>query len=58
MQNAIIRITIDRKTGQQIEQEIIGYEEIDEDAYYRPLVEMLGDRILTSCKEEREKRVG
>lgn len=58
MKVAVVRTTIDKTTGRQINQKTIGYEEIDEDAYYRPLVEMLGDRILTSCKEEREKRVG
>lgn len=52
MQNAIIRITIDRETGQQIEQEIIGYEEIDEDAYYRPLVEVFGKRIIEALRKE------
>lgn len=54
MQAAIMRVTIDR-TGRQLGQKIIGFEEIDEDTYYRPLVEVLGDKILASCKEEQEK---
>ena len=58
MQGAIVRTTVDRKTGRQNSEEVIGHEEVDEDAFYRPLVEILGEGILASCKEEREKRVG
>ena len=36
MQVAIVRTTIDRATGRQISEEIIGYDEIDEDTFYRP----------------------
>ena len=34
--------TIDRHTGQVIKGEIVSVTEMDEDAYYRPLVEVLG----------------
>ena len=57
MQAAIVRTTIDRG-GRQIMERIIIRIEVNEDAFYRPLVEILGEGILASCKEEREKRVG
>lgn len=54
MQVAIVRTTIDRKTGQQIDKQIIGFEEIDEDIYYRPLVEIFGRRILEEYQTQKE----
>ena len=50
MQVAIVRTTIDRATGRQISEEIIGYEEIDEDTFYRPLVEIFGRRVLEALQ--------
>ena len=52
MQVAIMRVTIDR-TGRQLEEKIVGYKEVDEDDYYRPLVEIFGERIL----KERQKAI-
>lgn len=51
MKVAIMRTTVDRKTGEILKEEIKDYEEIDEDTYYRPLVEIYGDRILKEFKE-------
>jgi len=53
MKVGILRITIDRSTGRELDRKIIGYEEIDEDAYYRPLVEMFGKRVLAAMEEGR-----
>lgn len=50
MRVAIVRTTIDRKTGQELNQEVIGTEEIDEDKFYRPLVEIFGKRILEAIR--------
>ena len=50
MHAAIVRVTIDRATGRQLEEQIIGYEEIDEDTFYRPLVEVLGKRVLEALQ--------
>lgn len=55
MQGAIVRTTVDRK-GRQIMERVIDKIDVNEDEFYRPLVEVLGKRILTSCKDE--KRVG
>ena len=54
MQAAIVRVTIDRKTGQQLSERIIGFEEIDEDTFYRPLVEVLGKRVLEALQNKQE----
>lgn len=54
MQAAIVRVRIDRATGRQLEEQIIGYEEIDEDAFYRPLVEVLGKRVLEALQNKQE----
>ena len=45
MKVAHVKTTIDRRTGEVIKREIIGYEEIDEDEYYRSLVEIFWKRI-------------
>ena len=52
MKVAHVKTTIDRKTGEVIKQEITGYKEVDEDEYYRPLVEMYGKRILKEMRKE------
>ena len=44
--------TIDRHTGELKNEEITSYKEVDEDEYYRPLVEMYGDRILAEMRKE------
>lgn len=50
MRVAIVRTTIDRKTGQELNQEVIGTEEIDKDKFYRPLVEVFGSRVLEAIR--------
>lgn len=55
MQVAIVRTTIDRKTGQRLSEKIIGYEEVDEDAYYRPLVEIYGKRVLAALQNDKQE---
>jgi len=54
MKAAIVRTTIDRKTGQKLREGIIGYEEIDEDIFYRPLVEVLGKQVLEALQSKQE----
>lgn len=54
MKVAIVRATIDRKTGQLKSEEVIGYEEVDEDAYYRPLVEIFGKRVLEALQNNKQ----
>lgn len=51
MKVAYIKTTIDRRTSEVKNQEIVGYEEVNEDEYYRPLVEVFWMRI----KKELEK---
>jgi len=55
---AHIRTTIDRHTGEIIQQKVIGYEEVDEDQYYKPLVEILGKRFMeeTGIRKQPEMR--
>lgn len=55
MRVAIVRTTIDRSTGRQVSQEIVGYDDVDEDAYYRPLVEIFGKRILDALESDKQK---
>jgi hypothetical protein len=55
MQVATVRVTFDRKTMQKIGEEIIGYKEMDEDEYYRPLVELLAPRFMEWLKQQREE---
>ncbi len=54
MQVATVRVTLDRKTMQKIGEEVIGYQEMDEDEYYRPLVELLAPRFMEWMKEQKE----
>ncbi|NLW01213.1 MAG: hypothetical protein GX041_08490 [Clostridiales bacterium] len=46
MKVAHIKTTIDRHTGEVKQQEIVSYEEVDEDEYYRPLAEIFFERIM------------
>lgn len=48
-----IRITIDRKTGQTIGTQVIDEQEMSEDEYFRPLVEIFGKRILEEMKKQK-----
>ena len=42
MKVAIKKIKINRKTGEKIKEEILEIKEVDEDEYFRPLVEIYG----------------
>lgn len=53
-----IRITIDRKTGQTISTQVIDEQEMSEDEYFRPLVEIFGKRILEEMKKQKSSEVG
>ena len=53
-----IRITIDRKTGQTIGTQVIGEQEMSEDEYFRPLVEIFGKRIIEEMKKQKSSEVG
>ena len=55
MQVAIVRTTVDRATGEQISEKIIGYEEVDEDAFYRPIVEVFGKQVLEAFQNNKQE---
>lgn len=46
MKTKTVRITIDRKTGQTLDRQVLEEKEIDENEYFRPLVEIFAKRIL------------
>lgn len=50
MQAAIIEVTLDRKTGKRIKEELIELVEVDEDEYYEPLVRMYANDFLKKWK--------
>lgn len=54
MDVVLVTISIDRNTGEVINREIIETQEVDEDEFYRPLVEILGDEFLEQYKNKRE----
>ena len=41
IQIAIVSTTICRNTGETLNRRVVGYEEVDEEKYWRPLVEVL-----------------
>lgn len=49
-----IRITIDRKTGQTLSTQVLEEKEMDENEYFKPLVEIFGKRILEEMKKLEE----
>lgn len=46
MEISLVTITVDRHTGETISREVKETKEVDEDQFYRPLVEVLGDEFL------------
>jgi len=54
---AHIRTTIDRHTGEVIQQKVVGYEDVDEDKFYRPLVEIFLARIMNDDDTWRQLEV-
>ena len=58
MQAVVVKVSIDRKTGRQISEEIISHEKVDEDVFYRPLIEIIGERVLAACRDEMKRGRG
>lgn len=54
MEIALVSVKIDRHTGETINKEVKEVMEVDEDEFYRPLVEILGDEFLEQYKNKRE----
>lgn len=46
MEVALVTISICRHTGKELSREIKEVREIDEDEFFRPLVEVFGDEFL------------
>jgi len=46
MRAAVVKATIDRNTGEVLKREVVEHIEVDEDEYYRPLVEIFGEKII------------
>jgi len=55
IQAAVVRVTVSRETGQKISEEIIGFEKVDEDAFYRPLIEIFGKRVLEALHTKEDE---
>ena len=51
MQALLIRVTTDKRTGQLLEERIIGIQEVDEDVFYQPLVEIIGNLVIRDFQE-------
>lgn len=51
MKVATKSVTICRKTGKVLKEEILEVFEMDEDEYYRPLVEVFGNAFLKEFNE-------
>lgn len=49
---ALVKITVCRETGEVTKEEVIKPVEMTEDEYYRPLVEVLGERSLEGFRKE------
>jgi len=54
MQIEVLSVTICRHTGKELKREIKEVREVDEDEFYRPLVEVFGDAFLEHCKNSKE----
>ena len=52
-----VRITIDRKTGQALNKQVLEEREIDENEYFRPLVELFGNKILKEITNQHTKEI-
>ena len=55
MQAAVVKIRMDRKTGKKISEEIIGYEEVDETEFYKPLVNLYYEKIFKASDDNTAK---
>lgn len=54
MEVALISTKFNRHTGKQISKEIKEVKTVDEDEFYRPLVEVLGDAFLEQFNKKEE----
>lgn len=54
MEVALVSVKIDRHTGETINKEVKEVMEVDEDKFYRPLVEVLGDAFLEQYNKNKE----
>ena len=52
-----VRITIDRKTGRALNKQVLEEREIDENEYFRPLVELFGNKILKEITNQHTKEI-
>jgi len=51
-----LKVTLDRK-GNVLSEEIVGFEEVDREAYYRPLANALKEGFLRYEKEKERRRL-
>lgn len=51
---SLVSKTINRHTGEIIKREIKEVKRVDEDEFYRPLVEVLGDAFLKQYNKNKE----
>ncbi len=56
MEVSLVSATYCRKTGELLSTRIIETQEVDEDEFYRPLIEVLGDAFLEQYKNQKEKK--
>lgn len=54
MEVALVTVTLDRESGQTISTEVKGVKEVDEEQFYRPLVEVLGNAFLKHMERVKE----
>ena len=52
MKVALITVSIDRETGEVIKEVAGGIEQINEDEFYRPLIEVFGNGFIKQWREE------
>jgi len=57
MEIALVSATYCRKTGELLNTKMIEAQEVDEDEFYKPIVEILGDEFLKQYKNKREGQV-
>lgn len=54
MEVALVTVSYCRETNKEIKREVKEVQQVDEDKFYRPLVEMLGDAFLEYYKDRKE----
>lgn len=58
MRVAVVKATINRDTGEVLKREVVDHIEMDEDEYYRPLVEILAKDAEKLIQKEQESQAG